>query len=269
MFSKYNKPFLFLFFTLFSLFFLVPSFYADSKVSLILAYEDKVSFPYYLGNGKDVLAAKPGTSVEIIKLLEKKLNVSIRFVRHPWKRCLKAMEHNEVDGTFNASFKEARLKMGRYPFKEGKVDRSRRLLTLSYGFYKLKGSKADWNGKNFTDLQGNIGVVLGYSVEKDLKEKGFPVDTAPNTQASLDKLLRKRVNLIAGSESQIDSYIRNYPRYSEVVKLKKPWKIKASYLMLSHKFVKEHPDLTEKIWDSIAVLRESKEVQAIYDKYYQ
>ncbi len=86
-----------------------------------------------------------------------------------------------------------------------------------------------------------------------MKEKGFEKKTA----------------LIQFVESKlIESFIRNnYKAFKNVIELKVPLKVKPSYLMLSHKFVKENPDKSDKIWDTIRKIRNTEVVQKIYDKY--
>ncbi len=246
--------------------------YAQSLIAepfeMTLAFENKESFPYYMGDGSKLVLNKPGSSVEIIQLVAKELGIKIYWKRMPWKRCLLLMRENSIDGTFNASFKKERLKFGVYPSKNGKIDPERRLLTVHYSFYKRKDSPIEWDGKKFINFKGEIGVVLGYSVEKDLKEKGFPVDSTLNTLANLKKLIYGRIDLIVGSRTQIESFIRNnYKAFKNVIELKVPLKVKPSYLMLSHKFVKENPDKSDKIWDTIRKIRNTEVVQKIYDKY--
>ncbi|ODN42102.1 hypothetical protein BGC07_02985, partial [Piscirickettsia litoralis] len=181
---------------------------------VIFAYEDKSNFPYYLGQGPVVPHQLPGSSVEIVKMAAEKQGIQVSFIRMPWKRCLSNLSSNLVDGTFNASFKPDRLKMGVYPFNQGRIDTSMRLLSLSYMFYVQKGSTISWDGQRFKNLTGNIGSVLGYSVSDILKKRGFPVDESPiSVQQNLDMLLLGRVKVAAGSEHQVDYIISNNDKY--------------------------------------------------------
>lgn len=103
----------------------------SETVKLLIAYEDKEQPPYYMGNSSEV-ELNPGVAVEMIKLLETKIdNIEIEFVRLPWSRCLFMLENNRVDGIFNASYKQQRLNYGWYPTKKndkyGQLDESKEL----------------------------------------------------------------------------------------------------------------------------------------------
>ncbi len=237
---------------------------------ITLGFEDKEAFPYYMGSARTPVQVNPGASVEIVRLAANRLGLKVKWKRLPWKRCLYSLKQNKIDGTFNASYKPEREKLGVYPVTEdGKIDDSRRLVTVHYAFYKMKHSPIDWDGRNLTGLNRKIGVVLGYSVEKDLKKRGLPVDTAPNTLANIKKLLLGRVNLIAGSRSQIESFLNEDPdRFRNIVEIKTPLKVKSSYLILSHDFVKNNRELSARLWDTIRELRESEIYERIFNKYY-
>jgi polar amino acid transport system substrate-binding protein len=46
---------------------------------------------------------------------------------------------------------------------DDKVDVSKRMSTDNYHLYRLKGSKVDWDGKAFSNLDGRIGAQAGFS----------------------------------------------------------------------------------------------------------
>ncbi|MDM8517391.1 hypothetical protein QUF76_14430 [Desulfobacterales bacterium HSG16] len=86
-----------------------------SAVQMVISYEDKEQPPYYMGNSETILE-KPGVAVEMIQILEKKIDgLKITLRRTPWKRCTFELGTNSVDGIFNASYKKKRLKIGWYP----------------------------------------------------------------------------------------------------------------------------------------------------------
>ena len=251
--------------------FLIFNFHAQAAapMTITLAFENKDSFPNYLGNGEEINWEKPGFAVEFLKLVEKELGLKFKFVRFPWKRCLASMQDNKVDGVFNASYKKDRLKLGRYPIRnDGIIDTERRITEMAYVFFKLRSSNIHWDGKKFTNLTGNIGAVLGYSIGDILKKEGFSIDEAPGPHALIDMLIYERFSVMAASDNQIEEVISKSPnRYKNVVKLEIPYQIKPYYLMFSHDFVTQHPDTADKIWDTIGKLRDSREVKQIRLKY--
>jgi len=104
-----------------------------------------------MGQNSEVLVDKPEAAFELIKLIESKVpGIKIELVRYPWKRCLRELKEVNVDAVFNASFDEKRLPIGAYPWKTDSVDTDRKLTTIAYHFYKLKGSDFSWDGKSVT-----------------------------------------------------------------------------------------------------------------------
>lgn len=243
----------------------------SNKIKLIIAYEDKEQPPYYLGNGSEI-PRDPGVAVEVVKLLEEYIDeISIDLVRFPWSRCLVSLRNNNVDGIFNASYNTDRAQnIGWYPTKNksrsGEVDVDRRLTTITYSFYKLKNSNISWNGTSFTNLRGNIGAPLGYSVVNDLKNRGFDVEEALSTEANMRKLVANRVSLLALQDVTADKFIEKRREFGNVEKMYPPLEEKPYYLMLSDSFVRSNPSLAQKIWDTVKIIREEK-IDALYDKY--
>jgi polar amino acid transport system substrate-binding protein len=252
--------------------FLNISFFAVA-VELTLAYEDKEQPPYYMGNSLLVKDDKPGVSVDIINRLGEMIDgLEINLVRCPWKRCLNSLQNNSIDGVFNASYKNTRLALGWYPTVnnklEGPVDITKRITFISYSFYKLKNTNVEWDGESINHLQQRtIGAPFGYSIVGDLRKKGFVVDESPSTKSNLEKLLLRRVDLVALQGVTADSLIQSNPKvFANIEKLYPAFITKAYYLMLSHGFVKNHPEIAQEIWDTLKIIRET-EFDQIVSKY--
>lgn len=230
-------------------------------VQMTISYEDKEQPPYYMGNTSEVLEKQPGISVEIIQMTAKKIHgLDIKLKRTPWKRCIKEIGSNKVDGIFNASYKQERLKIGWYPTidetLEGTPDTSRRLANLSYSFYTLLNSSFKWDGSLSINKNTPIGAPLGYSIVGDLKKMGVVVEEAPSTEINLKKILAKRIIAAALQEVTADSIIKQSPdTYKKIIKKSPAIVEKTYYLMLSKKFVRTHPELAQKIWDTIKTIR--------------
>lgn len=237
---------------------------ASANNEITIAYEDKEQPPYYMGNTTEVLTTNPGAAVEIVKMLEKRIpGLKITFVRYPWKRCLASLGNNTVDGIFNSSYKEERLEIGWYPTidkkHKGKPDIRRRLCTITYSLYTLKGVSTGWDGNKFNNFNGKITAPLGYSIIDDLKKMGVDVEEAPSTTNNLDKIINKRVEATALQDVTADSIIKKQKnKYTDIVKIAPALSNKHYYLMLSKKFVDQNPALAQMIWNEIANIREEQ-----------
>jgi len=225
-------------------------------VNLLLAYENKEQPPYYYGNTTRI-PSSPGIAVDIVKQLEKRISgLKINFVRYPWKRCLLHLRKGEVDGLFKATYKLERTKTGRFPMLDGKIDPERKIAVMSNSLYKLKQSSIGWDGINFNKVDGYICAPRGYIITSILKEKNIQVIESGSSMSCLKKVMLKRVAAGALQTVTGDALLKTHPeRFKHLEKVSPPLSTKPQYLMLSHQFVKKYPELAERIWDAIAVIR--------------
>lgn len=224
--------------------------------------------PFTLGKGTLIDWTRPGTTIELLKIAERNLNLKFEFKRVPWKRALMMTEANETDAIFHSSFKEERLKIGVYPMKNGKPDQERRLINNSYVLYKLKDSPLEWDGSKFTNLNGPVGAAIGYAIVGDLKKKGVTVEESKKTLNSMLKLVQRRLAAVAELENMADLTLADNPeKFKNIVKVHPPLRTKPYYLMFSHGFVKKYPQVAERIWDEIRKVRESDEFRDIFLRY--
>ncbi|OAN93662.1 amino acid ABC transporter [Marinobacter sp. EhC06] len=239
--------------------FLAASLPAVAETVLHVAYEDKTQFPYYMGDTEKVLE-NPGAAVELVRLVEERIpGLRIKFSRYPWKRCLAMLETGQVDGIFNASYNAARTRIGEYPRRDGQVDPTRRLTTISYHLYALPDTDLGWSGEAFKDTDLEIGAPLGYSIVNDLEQLGVSVMKVRSSRQSLQLLIAGRVHAVALQSVTADFLLsRNADQLPGIVRIEPPLKTKPYYLMLSREFKAANPELAEQIWDAIGELREEK-----------
>jgi len=243
------------------------SFLAQAETVFTVSFEDKAQFPYYIGDSSTVLADKPGATVELIKRLESKIpDLKVVFQRCPVKRCLNDLETGAVDALFNLSFKESRLKVGAYPWKDGSVDTDRKLTTIKYSFYKKKGTDFGWDGTKVSGTVKTIGAPAGYSIVGDLEKIGLKVSEASSTERNMKKLAAGRVSAVALQDNKGDMIIKD-PKFSNIEKVETPIKAKPYYLVISNQFKDKNAAMADKIWTELAELK-AKEFDQIVQKYY-
>ncbi len=241
-----------------------------SAEPLIWVTDDTPGDPYIIGGGTTFNADLPGIEIEIYREVAKQLNLDIKFKRMPWKRCLKLIEYNQVQGVFPASFKEKRMKIGVYPMKDGRVDITRKTRNNAYYLYKMKSTPISFTGGAFKNVNGMIGAPLGWAIVDDLKKLQVEVKELPIHENSLDILVRKGINGFVCLETVFDGYIkRNSTKYYDIVKVSPPISEKPYYLIQSHAFVDANPELARKIWDTIIAIKESEAFSSIVDKYLE
>lgn len=246
--------------------FILPATAEMKKITFVC--EDKEDFPVLMGNSSELAKTKPGVAVEILNMVEKKLGVVIEIKRVPWKRALEIeLKNNNADGLFTASYKKEREEFGSFPMKDGQIDKNRKFSNVTYVFYRQKNTSVDYDGTVLNNLKGKIGAPRGYSIVEDLQKKGYAVDESGSTQTDLLKLAKGRIGAVAALELTGDYILKTNPDLNKAVeKISTPISTKGYYFMLSHQFVKDNPELSQRIWTEIAATS-SKEYQNLVKKY--
>ena len=223
---------------------------ASAAEILRAAYEDKSEPPYYVGDSAEIDATAPGVSVELLRAAAKAAGIEIQFIRMPWVRCLKSLERGEVDAAFNSSFK---------------LDPTRRIATLTYSLYRLKGGAATWDGSQLSGLDGPVGIQAGYSIGEDLARKGIKTEDAADATTNFKKLVSKRIPAVAVHEVNGDALLSSH-NFPSVEKMLPPLAAKDYFVMFSHQFYDSKRALAETLWDKLAEARE-RDGAALYAKY--
>lgn len=243
---------------------------AQASQEIRLAFDDRNNFPYYIDDSTEVNQKQPGLAVEAIKQLEKYHDIRLKILRFPWKRCFAQMEAGDIDGVFIASFEESRKQFGRYPMKNDQVDSNRRVTTITYVMYVPLDSQVEWDGNKFKNLNGPVGVTLGYSIGEYLKKMGVDISENDKIYNDFSKLKLKRLVGVAALENSADFVLQQHQdTLTEIVKLKPPLITKAYYLMFSHQFAEKNPQLVEQLWNTIKIIRESAAMKSIEASYFK
>ena len=235
---------------------------------LKFGYSDVESELYQLGNSNQI-ASPPGVAVDLLNQVAKELGLEFEYVRLPVRRVWDSLQNGELVGAFMYSFKDERTQFGVFPMKDGRDNAALRMTSLSYVFYKAKGSPFNWDGKNFTGLDGGtIGFNTTYSIGADLDKRGIKTEEARTTDQNFKKLTAGRIAAYAMQEHTGDLYLA-VNKITDVEKVATPpYESKPYYLMLSKQFVQKDPALADKVWNTLAKVREEK-LQTLLRKYQQ
>lgn len=197
-----------------------------------------------------------GLNFELLNLVAARLDITFDFQSMPWKRCLEQLKANQVGGAFAVSFLPSRLDIGAYP-GGAQADPSKRMHVDSYVLVRRKGSRVDWDGKTIRNLDGAIGVQLGYSVADFLRAQKVPVDEGSQRASELmQKLLAGRLAAaaIGGGDATV---LLSTPMAEKLEILPLPLIEKPYYLMLSRALVAARPQLATRIWKAVEEARNS------------
>jgi len=222
---------------------------AAPKETVRLCYEAQDVRPWRTEQGG-------GLNFELLKLVEQRLDVHFDFQSIPWKRCLAQLKANAVDGAFAVSFKPDRRELGEYPGGDN-IDASKRMHIDTYVLLRRKGSKVEWDGKHFSNLDGAIGFQLGYSVGDVLRAQNLEVDEGSQRADELArKLIAGRLAAAAMGGSDAAGLMRG-PLAPQLEQLPVPIVEKPYFLILSHALVASRPQLAARIWSAVEQARNS------------
>lgn len=236
------------------LLFLLPSLLYAEKHTLLICYEDTSNPPLYYSI-EQAKKGLPGVTIELLQRVAEKNNLEIKFIQKPWKRCLRALQTNLVDGAFDLSYKPERESFAVYPYAKGVVDQQRYLHELAYYLFTMQRSNVEWDGEKIHNLKGRIAGVAGYSIIDDLRADGYRVDEGRNQLSNMQMLIRGRIEGVAQFATTTQNIIDANPRfYRNVKQHAKPLRRKLYYLTFSKEFYARHTALAEKVWDSLAEL---------------
>lgn len=222
---------------------------------LTVGLNDTGSYPYIADAGT-MLADPPGLSVELLQAVGRRLGIEIRFVRMPGLRVLAELRAGAIDGALLFSHSREREAQGAFPMHDGLPDPARRLATLSYTVYRLRGGALGWTGDRLVNLQGRIAAKLNYSIVQDLRDMGVDVAEVRTTADGFRMLQAGRVDGVADHAAVADAWLAD-AGIAGIEKLSPPLADKPYYLMLSHRYASSRPERAEAIWDLIGALRDS------------
>lgn len=197
-----------------------------------------------------------GLNFELLNQVAARLDIHFDYRSMPWKRCLEQLKANEVGGAFAVSFNRERLALGAYPGGD-QADVAKRMHIDRYVLVRKKGARIGWNGRAFSNVDGAVGVQLGYSVADFLRGLNVPVDEGSQRANELaQKLIAGR---LAGAALGASDALRlmNGPLASQLEVLPVPLVEKPYFLMLSHALVASNPQLAQRLWQAVEEVRTS------------
>lgn len=214
-----------------------------------------------------------GLNFELLNEVARRTGVVFDYQSMPWKRCLEQLKANQVGGAFAVSFNRERMALGAYPgvaagMPEPRADASKRMHIDTYVLVRRRGSRLDWDGKKFLNLDGKIGFQLGYSVGDFLRAQGVSIDEGSQRADELaQKLIAGRLAGAALGGGDTARLMRG-PFGAQLEVLPLPLIEKPYYLVLSHALAAARPQLVARLWEAIEQVRTSpayrkREIQAL------
>ena len=216
----------------------------------------------------DETATRPWVNkagVALLKTAATLQHVELEQVPLPWLRCLRDVGNGTMAGAIGASYNDKRAAFAVFPATaDGQLDLSRRMQVSSYSLYRLKGSGASWDGKQFSNLSSRVVVQRGYSVVADLSRLGVLVDqTAGDAETVLRMLIAGRAQLGALVTELGDDLVTKPEFRRQIEKITPPLVVKSYFLIFGKPYYDANTRLVEELWNHLAVVREAKDPDSL------
>jgi polar amino acid transport system substrate-binding protein len=226
-----------------------------AKETVKLCFDNEDAYPSTLKNGT-------GLSFFLLNTVAERLDLNFTYQALPWKRCLKEVQSGGYDGVIGIAYLPERRAIAAYPLNsQEEPSHEQRLLTTTRSVYRRKDSANFWNGKQFSPLNGAVGVQAGYMAASVLKQRQIPSE---DSSQSVDDLFRKLnvglIQIAVAEERQGDRSLKTHPEYAkQIEKLPQPFLISDLFLAFSYPFQNRKTKLSQAIWQDIAIVRESSQ----------
>ncbi len=238
-----------------------------SQTMMRFCYENQNYPPYLIEPENGVVSlGNSGVLTDLILHATKNVGIKAEFVHYPWKRCITLLETGQVDGIYAAIWLKKRDKWGVFPKQNGKPDSRFHLWQVKYNIYTLKDTELTWDGEQFTGVKTGLAAPLGYVAEEKLEQLKVK---AAHTYLPKDGMRLVGMGRLDGYvvESAIGDHLQHsIPEARDVISLGEPFMLADWYVPLSHAWVKEYPELSEKFWQALADARDQYG-PTLYQKY--
>lgn len=209
---------------------------------------------------------KQGLLADLLNASAQQLDIEIKYISAPWKRCILFMKTGSVDALLSAVHDPSREAWGVYPRQGGQIDHSRRLWTVHYRLYHHQTSPLTWNGERLSHNSLGVDAPPGYKIHKRLKEMGALPELSHLPEHGFRMLQHKRLDGYVLEEETAKQLIQR-EGMDKIVPAQKVFLEEDIFLPFSHHWFSEHPQLADQLWNTLAAQRSAQKNQL--SKTYQ
>jgi polar amino acid transport system substrate-binding protein len=211
--------------------------------------------PYIFPSESDL----KGIDYEITEAVFKKLNIPVRIMYYPWKRCLVMMMNREADAIIDLLATDERKGYLHFPDEPISIN--------SLVVFRRKGN--DLNIKSLRDLKNYVvGTQLGWEYPKELDAVLVNREEARSMEQNVRKLVTDRVDIMV-ENNIVGLYTAKIAGVSEQVELLElPEQFTSRYYVGFSK-KSGYENLARKFSDALKEFKKTKEYSDILRKYGQ
>jgi len=227
---------------------------ALATTTLTFCYQDTELAPYYLGNGQQVQAERPGATIEHLQKITAAIpDLQLKLVRYPWQRCLKYLKSGEVDAVV-ANYSDSRRTLGAFPMRLDKPDPRREFTQQDICLVTSKALAKKWNGNSFNGMSKvTLAHQAGRSYQQALPHRQFKRIPISAQAQALQMLEQDKVQVISmvckiAGKSALPSGFN-----PDSMQLLEPSvELLHGHLVFSHSFYQANRQIAETLWSQLS-----------------
>lgn len=236
----------------------------NASVNIKFCAPENDVYPFFISQGDSITGINPGIMNQVITK-EKFPNVTLQYVKRPWKRCNTDLENGEVDMMIGGYDPDRRDVV--YPLKLGFNLNDTSVSTANVCFSSIKGKQMD---KTRLGMQGLSSFIVG--IEAGFSKK-HPDGIKPRWVVLFNPIEKYRML----EKGRIDAIVQvcamdgTYPietkaeatGYTNFETMYPPYLSNPAYVVFSENFALLHNELAKKI----IVKARSVDKERVYSRY--
>ena len=201
---------------------------------------------------------KEGTVQVLIRMAAEQQGLSVKFQPMPLPKCVEDIKAGTINAGAAMGYTAANQEFASFPMKKAnEVDTSKAVGAARSIVYRLKGSKADWNGSSFSDVKQPILFAKGNSVfTEKLKALKAPFnDETATFQKNLLKMVAGQGDLVIGFEHEGKLRMEEAEFAGKLEALPIPFTEAYYFMGFSKKYHDTNTAQVDALWTAIAKMR--------------
>lgn len=229
----------------------------DCPSRIRVAYPDAANPPFILGAG-EAMAEPPGLLVSWMRQALKALGCegAAELVRLPRRRVSASLAAGQIDLIAGVADVGPLADAVVLPPAPRRPEQDLSLGVIDYSLYAKRGAVPAWDGQRLVLAPGQkVGVAQATHAEELVRERGWPVEPAPNHESALHKLAAGRSDLMLSHAVFVDERLRTERQLGEsLVKLEPPVERRRLFFGADPGFHARETGFVQRLW--LALCRE-------------
>lgn len=200
---------------------------------------------------------KEGTIQILIRMAAEQSGLQIKYEAMSLPKCVEEIRAGAMQGSSAMGATPQNQEFAVFPKKNNLIDNGDAVVAARSSVFRLKGSKADWNGKSFSNLKLPVLFATGNSVfTEKLKSLKTPYnDETLHFQKNLLKMIAGQGDLVIGLQAEGKMRLEEPEFAGKIEELPAPFTEAHYFVAISKKYYDANTVQVENLWNAIAKMK--------------